>query len=542
MVSIIRSVITFFTPMFLLLFCSSPYEVTGGGSSETVIGVVMDEDGAPSNRAVVNIYPQNYNPVRDSVKLNFDSDTTDENGRYQLTPPAHESYYSIVATHSSSQTRALICSVEVNGDSTCAPTATLSKPGVVLVAEPDNADKDIGYVYIPGTDACAYIHNESGSVSIENVPSGRIPAVIYSSLRAPENETVLSTGIFVFSNDTVTLALTDWPFQKKIYLNTTETGAHTTENVTNFPVLVTLTDTTFRFSQSKADGSDIRFTNKAGLPVPFQIERWDSDIERAEIWVRVDTVLSNTSDHITMHWGNREAQSVSCDSCTFGTRFGWAGVWHLSEDAPFSGTPDLYRNSSRNINHGDDNVRSEIKNGYIGKGQHLDKDQGDVIAVFHATPELQPSHITLTAWVQVNSIDPSGGEIASMGDNFLLRVDENGTLRFIMYSQFSKAECVDSSMRYDDSLWHFLAATYDGQEARLYVDGELKSTVPFTEQIFYGKSTDFIMGGHGMHSWGYNLGGSLDEITLSSVARSDEWIRLTYNNQHESGRLVHFGE
>ena len=126
----------------------------------------------------------------------------------------------------------------------------------------------------------------------------------------------------------------------------------------------------FDFGQAGSDGADIRFTKPDNSFLSFEIERWDPGLKLAEVWVRIDTIRANdTSQYIKMYWGNDIAQQESSDTAVFGTRYGWAGVWHLAEDAPDTGSERLYKNSAEDANHGKDLVLSQRKEDLIGQGQ-----------------------------------------------------------------------------------------------------------------------------------------------------------------------------
>ena len=58
---------------------------------------------------------------------------------------------------------------------------------------------------------------------------------------------------------------------KKIYLNTSVSGAGVYGNVADFPVLVRLTGSVFDFSQALADGSDLRFSGPDGAHLAYEI-------------------------------------------------------------------------------------------------------------------------------------------------------------------------------------------------------------------------------------------------------------------------------
>ncbi|MDD5674911.1 MAG: DUF2341 domain-containing protein, partial [Chitinivibrionales bacterium] len=125
-----------------------------------------------------------------------------------------------------------------------------------------------------------------------------------------------------------------WNFHDKFHFNTSSNGANVSGNVLNFPVLVRLNNSNFtasQFSQCKNDGSDLRFAKSDGTPISYDIERFDAANSEAEIWVLIDTVYgNNSSQYITMYWGNNSANDKSSPQTVFDTANGYEGVLHFS--------------------------------------------------------------------------------------------------------------------------------------------------------------------------------------------------------------------
>jgi hypothetical protein len=81
--------------------------------------------------------------------------------------------------------------------------------------------------------------------------------------------------------------------------------------------------------------------------------------------------------------------------------------------------------------------------------------------------------------------------------------------------------------------WVHVVHTYDGREGRLYVDGVLDSSA--TPRLAIRSPGRFWIGGWYDH---YDFVGDLDEVRLSNVARSAEWIRLEHANQRPLQTVV----
>jgi Concanavalin A-like lectin/glucanases superfamily len=77
--------------------------------------------------------------------------------------------------------------------------------------------------------------------------------------------------------------------------------------------------------------------------------------------------------------------------------------------------------------------------------------------------------------------------------------------------------------------WHYLAGTYNGSQATVYLEGVPSAPVSVSGNIDYGTSADLSLGGtRSPYSLGEPWVGSFDEVRISTVARSAGWIHSTY--------------
>jgi len=330
----------------------------------------------------------------------------------------------------------------------------------------------------------------------------------------------------------------EWPHSQRIYVNTSATGANVAADVYNFPLLVRLNAGNFNFAQGRS--SDIRFEDAKGARLRYEVERWDSAAALAEIWVRADVVAGNSADQfITMYWGKADAPDWSDGREVFGPLNGYAGVWHLSEEAPDTLTNRLYRDAV-GIDPGDDRISSTDRVGAIGYGHYFDGD--DYIQVPVGDPILKPDlQITVSAWVKPFMTGPNGGNLLSMGDGYNLRILTDGNGRFSGFDgDVSKVETTGLNLL--DQNWHHLAGSFDGLNMKLYVDGVLRaSSVVSLKGIKYDKSPRFVIGKHVLDSKaGYNYFGHMDEATVATEVRSPDWIKLSFENQRIDAKLLEF--
>jgi len=80
--------------------------------------------------------------------------------------------------------------------------------------------------------------------------------------------------------------------------------------------------------------------------------------------------------------------------------------------------------------------------------------------------------------------------------------------------------------------WYHMVMTYDGSKIRLYINGELKNSINQTGAI-NTNANDLLLGEY--------MTGTLDELRISSTARSAAWINTTYINTDEPTSFATFG-
>jgi Concanavalin A-like lectin/glucanases superfamily/Domain of unknown function (DUF2341) len=542
----------------LQVFCSPIHMVDSdkqGNGSETVArGYIRDSAGAPVVGAPVYLLPVSFKPDFADVNGPNSMTLTNDSGAYEFTNIS-AGLYNVEALDPANRSGVIIQNINII-DTAKVISVGASIPvqlAKIVISFPNMPLHAGDYLSLRGTTAFSVIDSQavkSTTAGLDGVPAGKYSTLNYVRSADSLSINVLNDSLTVSAgaSDSITVTKALAKYSRNVYLNTTASGANVMANMLQFPMVIRLTGNNFNFSEASADGSDLRFTKSNGQPVPYEIERWDPVAGMAEVWVKVDTVFGNDSSHyIAMFWGASISPKtmVSNGASVFDTTDGWAGVWHLPENAPDTLASALYRNSVENANYGDDKVLSNGKTGMIGLGQNftwLTKASvvpGDRIQVPNASARLKPQQVTLSGWMQVFQSDSSGSEMASMGDNYLIRVD-SVRVRFVIYTPSSPyyIVCYDSSADFVDSSWHYYAGSYDGKEARLYVDGALRSVEPFTLPVDYSRGPDFVMGSHGTHQSKFDLNGNLDEIEVSSVARSADWIKLMYENQRANGRFI----
>lgn len=536
---------------YILLFCllsvaslhfsCTKLSVDGGSGSTTtngyVAGLLVDSNGKPASCTVVRLLPNTYDPVKDAPLPDSMVDTTSISGTYCFAAPKNNTY-NLQAQKIAGGYGLLITGIPIDScDTVKVPAEMLKQPGTVSVTLPVSLNKPDAYVYIPGTTFFVRLGNAGDF--IPEIPAGSVPAIYYSRKSTGGYE-VVTTNFTVSSGDTVSVFSNNvWTHSKKLYLNTSLTGANVTEDVTNFPLLIRLDSGNFDFSQAQSTGADIRFAKSDSTFLPYEIERWDAVNKKAEIWVKVDTIRGNDSTQsIKMYWGNDNSSSASSGASVFDTATGFAGVWHLDPPAG-SKVPDATANDA----NGTATATSSVA-GIIGTAQMFDGKSSLIQVAGTANDKLnfqENGTFSVSAWVKTNVLDSVFHSVVSKSNfEYGLQMRPVNEWEFVTYIDKSRWEMSRAPVM--DYSWHSITGVRNGSNQYFYFDGMLVDSSSVTLSSNLARVIDQPLEIGHCPDGGTNpdrfFNGAIDEVRISRTALSAAWIKLCFMNQKEQNTLV----
>lgn len=536
--------------------CSSTDSIVNGSSSETVIGKVYNNDGTPACSTIVTLFPGNYDPVADDLLYTSISDTTDASGNYffKLPDDSLSPSWSITAIRMTTGTSALITNVYKIDDTTVAEDAILKNPGTITVTIVPDSGVVNGYLYIPGTRFFTQFTDGNSWITLDSVPAGVIPQISIM-LKRDTWRSIKKYSVVVEPEQTTRIDYPQWEYSRQLYLDTSPDGADVAGMVTGFPVLVRLRSANFSFNEARSDGADIRFVSSSGVPLHFEIERWDSGEKEAYIWVKVDTVRGNNEhQYITMYWGNADAISKSNSIAIFDTSEGFQGVWHMDgqigNDVAFDATANQYNGTSYNM------AAASVVKGAIGMARSFNGDSNYIVMQNTAESRLnfpEDGVYSMSLWVYADTIDSVFHAIAGKGhEQYYMQFkglkNQRATWEFVEFQEKSGWEYTEDSIPPAPGAhqWVYLTGVRSGMTQKFYINGVLVSdSVSLMKSTAERKTDDnFFIGCFGRNvtlpypqGWSY-FKGKIDEVRVSSSVPGDDWVRLCYMNQKADDKLV----
>ena len=316
------------------------------------------------------------------------------------------------------------------------------------------------------------------------------------------------------------------------------------ETLMDYPALVLLGTHIpgFAYEQfASGSGDDLRFLSGDGTQLlNHEVEAWDTDGDSA-VWVQVPR-LSGTNTSVQVHWGNPSARALA--STTNGAVWsnGYEAVWHFAELGG-SVAVDASRNGYDGTRIGDTSTDTD---GVVGNALQFGGSSGyvdlpDGFADFSGG-------ITVCAWANTATL-ANWARIVDFGngagvDNILLaRRGTSDDVRWEFQNTASGSEGVDAD---GDPLivtgqWMHWAATCspgpaNGATMRFYLDGveramQTGGSVPPTVT----RTSNLI----GDSNWANDafFNGLMDEVRVSRVERSADWLHACWVNMADPGQF-----
>jgi len=354
--------------------------------------------------------------------------------------------------------------------------------------------------------------------------------------------------IFQQQSHTVTQTIrnTNWLYGWTKRVKLTINHSDIDSDLSNFPVLVYLSnasgqaddDVSFVFDelQSDANRQKIAVTTSNGTTQCYvEIERWNTATEQAWLWVKVPNISSTTDTEFYLYYDRDNGNNTAYigDVNTLPTESVWdadfLGVYHF-EQAP-NGTIYDSTNNSVDLGSFGSMSASDLVTGVIGNAIRFDGSNDRLDSLSQITFE----DFTFEAWGRADTWSNWRTILAPDGDarDFCTNA---GALTFWDSVEYTIGPILSGTD------WKYLVTRYNDTASvdrlRGFVDGSLTSQTAnpsYASISAVVRVAACLYGGSYVDFWD----GKLDEIRVSKTARSEAWIKASY----ESGRdnLLSFG-
>jgi len=309
----------------------------------------------------------------------------------------------------------------------------------------------------------------------------------------------------------------DWSWRVRLTIDNP-----TAETLVDVPVPVRLTDADLAPGASLLAGADLAFVDDTGATWAYDVERWQVDGEHL-VWLRAPELPASSSTALWLFYGDATAADLRAPADVF--RNDYVAVWHLGE-VPTGETDDIAdaRGGSPATSSG--MTADAAIDGALGGALAFDGADDWLLATQHDTPTAQ---MTLSLWMRPAIDYDSGSARADLlyqasGGRPHMTINREDDGRIGLNIQLDGADFDD--VQTSNASWvagqlYSLAFTFDGTDWRTYVDGAPGGPVrnhPGASDPASGLSIGATP------SPGQFFTGMIDEVRLSSVARSAAWI------------------
>ncbi|MCK4634800.1 MAG: DUF2341 domain-containing protein, partial [Candidatus Aenigmarchaeota archaeon] len=341
-----------------------------------------------------------------------------------------------------------------------------------------------------------------------------------------------------------------WPnstFTKCKNISISNVGSSTLEN---FPAYINLT----KDGDMLSDYSDLRFFNSScnsgGNELDYEVENYTTG--NAHIWVRIPS-LPSSGKTISVYYSNNTPVE-SGENKTGVWNSGYKMVQHMQV---ISGS---INDSTSNDNDGSLSSAPYNVPGTVGNAIQFDGIDDAIDIPYSST--LEPINLTYEVWGRITGMNSDSGTDALFGskrgkDHY----NNNDGMQFTVQAYMdigqrkyralyerdtiSPQQHMLGSAEGENNTWYHFTTTFDeaSDTAEFYINASLNATESGMESeiIWYNDNTvGFVFGRIDRPTPRY-YNCTIDEVRISDVIRSSDWINQTYQMVQNQGSFVTFG-
>ncbi len=318
-------------------------------------------------------------------------------------------------------------------------------------------------------------------------------------------------------------------------------------DLTDFPVYLNLGILPSEFFTTvQSSGADIRVTKADGkAELAREVVSVDKVNKTGELHFKADALKAGVDNEFYIYFGNQTATEIGGQSVWTN---GYVGVWHMQNDPSNSILIDSSGNNNMGTSVGA-MTTSQLLSGKLGKTINFDGVNDYFSLGTPVSLSFASSSMTVSLWYKGSDtstykhlISKTGSGTSTFQWGFGIY---GGGIDRVFLSTASAPNFNDflgSTTNISNGSWRFLTGTkVQGGNSTVYVDGNNDGSGS-TNNIVNQPSVPVTIGARsneGSRSQFYLA--QLDEVRLSKIARSPEWIKTEYNNQNDNPNFFVIG-
>ena len=319
---------------------------------------------------------------------------------------------------------------------------------------------------------------------------------------------------------------TSWNYRKMITINNSQIE----EDLTNFTVLINITDNNLK-NNALSNGDDIAFTNIYGtVQYNHEIEHFDNSSGHLIAWVMIPQLSSSINTLLYMYYGNAGATNQQNIPGTWDSNY--TAVWHFNNNSLADSTSNGYDGTNTGTTY---NSNCRINGGREYGGDHrIDVNNFATIS----------TDLTAEAWVYRDPGDTQNeirllmeGPRWNSNDWCLYWIINRGVVRFVINSNNHR-----TSGDYNETsgTWLYIAIAYESGDAFFYKNGIKQREYIGVFDTSIGNSYTTLTIGN-QNNGGRGWDGKMDEVRISNINRSENWINTSFNSMNSPDMFYFLG-
>jgi biopolymer transport protein ExbB len=315
----------------------------------------------------------------------------------------------------------------------------------------------------------------------------------------------------------------DWVSRRQITVDAAATGADIQETLSDVPLLVRLHAGNFGyFTELAENGRDLRFLKDDKMPLHYQVEHIDTLSEIGLIWVRLPQVRGGVgNDDFWMYYGNANAPDGSDSKSLYDTA--QSLVYHFKEGEL------LPQDATAYATHASDSKAQIEAAGWIGAAA---KFTGAGPITINPVPQLAiaaDKGWTFSTWIKFDQPQNAAKLLEARDGDKSIALDVQGNSLVARWIGTGRVEIAPVNLV--QGKWQHIVLVARPDKLEIFVDG-----------LSAGSSSLSLTALNPAISLGGNFTGLLDEVQIAGIARSADWIKLSFRSQSPDFSVLGFGQ
>lgn len=546
----IKNAGTFFWALlsvFAFWACSSSETTALGNSAESgnpeIAGVLRFSNGELAAKVRVSLVPAEYSALSGEMLDSSWTAKTDSLGRYSFNR-VPEGEFSLEALDSASGQMFLKLGIGVKDSAVIELDGVLENTGSVRLGAHGFKDGTTGFVTVPGTTILRAVTVEMGNIFVDSLPADSLSPLVFVS--DDGYSLSLKEGVLVVADSVVDVDAERVSFGFKFLLNMADVGV--SENLLNFPLKLSLDSSDYDFSgMERIQG--VWYAVLCGDTLSLNLSYSDVRAGKFTFWTRIPKLRSGTKDSLFLYFTEKDSVQRNSDVNVFADSY--IAAWHFDEgaDSVWDATGNSFDGEPKNMAVADEAVAGSALY-YDGKKSSI-RIPNSADDDFNVTVK---DPITFSVWVKMENLEKSRVVFGKGASQYHLSY-LNGTESLWLYEAFSDEilgqDSTTASTRYwycdstaEAGVWTFLTVVQDTGKTVMYVNDSLTVSSARIGTSTKSRIADslFVIGelvypaDSATNTVTHRFQGVIDELHVSRVPRSADWVKASYANQNPAQR------